>query len=169
MRATVTLVPVSEYLHTAYEPECDYVDGVLEDRNVGGKTHAKAQKKLLLYLEQRHEAWDIFVAPELRVQIGPTRFRIPDVCVTRGPEPDEEILTMPPFLCIEILSPEDRMSRMQVKIKDYLEFGVQYVWVVDPLTRQGWVYTSDGGHEAGEALRTENPEIVVPLKEVFES
>jgi Uma2 family endonuclease len=167
MGATSTLISVNEYLQTVYEPECDYVDGVLEDRNVGEKTHAKVQKRLLLYMEQRHEAWDIFAAPELRVQVGPTRFRIPDVVVTVGPEPEEEILTQPPFLCIEILSPEDRMSRMQAKIKDYLDFGVGYVWVVDPRTRQAWVYTSEGMRDAVEELWTENPEIVVPLKEIF--
>jgi len=31
----VPYVSVEEYLHTVYEPDMDYVDGVLEDRNVG--------------------------------------------------------------------------------------------------------------------------------------
>jgi hypothetical protein len=33
--ATSTLVPVSEYLATAYRPDCDYVDGQLQKRNLG--------------------------------------------------------------------------------------------------------------------------------------
>jgi Uma2 family endonuclease len=165
-----TLVSVEEYLHTAYDPDCDYVDGVLVDRNVGEKDHSKAQKRILLYLEERRVRWNIFVIQELRVQVSRTRYRIPDICVVAGPEPDEQILTTPPFLCIEILSPEDRMSRMQQRIDDYLAFGVSYVWVIDPQTRRAWAYTAEVMREVRDGLlRTENPDITVPLQEVFGS
>ena len=40
MNAVPTMVSVDEYLHTAYHPDCDYVDGVVEDRNVGEKDHS---------------------------------------------------------------------------------------------------------------------------------
>jgi hypothetical protein len=33
--ALATRVSLEEYLSTDYEPDCDYVDGVLEERNVG--------------------------------------------------------------------------------------------------------------------------------------
>jgi Uma2 family endonuclease len=86
-----------------------------------------------------------------------------------GPEPDEQIFTKPPFLCIEVLSPEDRMSRMQDRINDYLAFGVAYVWVVDPRTRKAWVYTSEAMREVRDGvLRTENPELTVLLEALFE-
>jgi Uma2 family endonuclease len=45
----------------------------------------------------------------MRVHVKPTRFRIPDICIVLG-DKYEKILTKPPFLCIEILSPEDRWS-----------------------------------------------------------
>ena len=161
-------VSVDEYLHAAYDPDCDYVDGFVLDRNVGEKDHSKAQQEILVYLHERRNLWNIFVIQEQRVQVSPTRFRIPDVCVIVGPEPDEQIFTHPPFLCIEILSPEDRMSRMQVKIDDYLRFGVSYVWVVDPQTRKAWIYTPDVIREVRDGmLRTENPEIAVPLDEIL--
>ena len=167
MGTATTLLSVDEYLRTVYEPDCDFVDGELEDRNVGEKSHSKVQKKLLLYLEQRHETWNIFVIQELRVQVSATRFRIPDVSVVFGPEPEEEILTTPPFICIEIVSPEDRMSRMERKIEDYFKFGVRYVWVLDPIAKRAWVHTPGLAREAKDELRTENPEITVPLNEVF--
>lgn len=170
MGALPTLVSVDEYLHTAYEPDCDYVDGQLLERNVGEKDHSKVQRDLLVYLHQRRTLWNLFAIQEQRVQISRTRFRVPDVCVVLGPEPDEQIFTQPPFLCIEILSPEDRMSRMQVKIDDYLRFGVSYVWVIDPQTRKAWIYAADSIREVRDGiLRTENPEITVPLGEIFES
>lgn len=168
MSASPALVSVEEYLRTVYKPDCDYVDGVVLERNVGEKSHAKLQLAILMYLRNREEQWGIFAIQETRVQISPTRYRVPDVCVFSGPEPDEEIFTHPPFLCIEILSPEDRMSRMQARIDDYLGFGVHYVWVIDPKSRRAWAYTSAAIREVRDGeLRTENPDIVVPLSELF--
>lgn len=169
MGALGALVSIEEYLRTDYEPDCDYVDGVLVERNVGEKDHAKLQKRMLLYLEHRSVQWNIFVIQEQHVQVSATRYRVPDLCVVVGPEPEEQILTKPPFLCVEVLSPEDRMSRMQQKIADYLKFGVSFVWVVDPQTRQAWIYTADIMREVTDGmLRTANPELLVPLSEVFE-
>ena len=168
MATVETLVPVEEYLHSVYRPDVDYVDGVLVDRNVGEKNHAKVQREILVYLHMRRAQWNIFAIQESRVQISRTRYRVPDVCVFVGPEPDEQIFTQPPFLCIEVLSPEDRMSRMQERIDDYLAFGVEYVWVVDPKTCRAWIYRTEGMHEVRDGfLRTENPEIAVPLAEIF--
>jgi Uma2 family endonuclease len=49
--------------------------------------------------------------PEQRVQIKATRVRIPDVCILAENAPHEKIIRTPPLLCIEILSPEDTMSK----------------------------------------------------------
>jgi Uma2 family endonuclease len=162
------LVSVEEYLHTVYRPDCDYVDGELVDRNVGEKSHAKAQQEALVLLRAGRAEWNIFPIQEARVQVSQTRYRVPDICVFVGPEPDEEVFTQPPFLCIEILSPEDRMSRMQERIDDYLGFGVEYVWVVDPQSHRAWVYRREGMHEAPNGvLRTTNPDIEIPLADIF--
>ena len=135
---------------------------------MGEKDHSKVQKKLLVFLELHAEQWKIFVIQEQRVQVAQTRFRVPDLCVIAGPEPDEQIFRRPPFLCVEILSPEDRMSRMQRKVDDYLRFGVAYVWVIDPQTRKAWTYTAEAIREVRNGmLRTEAPEIAVPLAAIF--
>ena len=55
MGAISNLVPVEEYLHTAYSPDCDYVDGVVEERNVGEKDHNKAQQELVFYFRERRQ------------------------------------------------------------------------------------------------------------------
>ena len=165
---TATLVPVSEYLSTDYSPDCEYVDGELEERNMGERDHGNVQMALSAYLYNRRKQLRIRVFLEQRIQLSPTRFRVPDICVVAGPEPQEQIFTQPPFLCVEILSPEDRMSRMQEKIDDYLGFGVRYVWLVNPQSRRAYVYTSEGMTEVKDGvLRTREPEIAVPLEEVF--
>lgn len=80
------------------------------------------------------------------------------------------MLTKPPFVAIEILSKDDRMSDMQERIDDYLKFGVRYVWVINPRTHRAWAYTKDGSHEAKDGiLRTENPAIELPLPEIFQA
>ena len=45
---------------------------------------------------------------------------------------------IPPLLCVEILSPEDRFGRMEERIADYLKMGVRDVWVIDPMIVQGY-------------------------------
>src|SRR4051794_16065793 len=127
--ATGTLVSVEEYLNTSYESDCDYVDGEIVERNVGEWDHSRLQGAFIGYFRQAEKQTGLLVAPELRVQVMPTRFRVPDVCLVMAPGPQEQILRTPPFLCIEILSKDDRYSATQEKIDDYLNFGVKYVWV----------------------------------------
>ena len=123
----------------------------------------------VLFFGARRKQWGINVVPEQRVQVKPQRFRIPDVCVVLG-QPNEQILTKPPFICIEILSPEDRMSRVEERIDDYLAMGVPHVWLLDPKTRRAYTATLAEGlcEVKGESLTTENPAFEVPLGEIFE-
>jgi hypothetical protein len=41
---TATLISLDTYLTTSYEPDVDYVDGVLEERNVGEYDHNIVQR-----------------------------------------------------------------------------------------------------------------------------
>jgi Uma2 family endonuclease len=167
MKATM-LVPVEEYLRTAYRPDCDYLDGEVLERNVGERDHSKLQREFILYLGTRAKQWGIHVFPEQRVQVAAHRFRIPDICVVAGKEPGEQIFREPPFICIEVLSKDDTLRSVQSRVDDYLKFGVPHVWVFDPFDRRVWTYTSDGSREVKDGvLRTENPAIEVFLAELF--
>lgn len=165
---TRTLIPIEEYLSTDYSPDCDYVDGEVQERNLGEWDHSSIQMQFLLYLGTRQKQLGIRVVPEQRVQVSPTRFRIPDVCVILG-EPDGQIIRKPPFLCIEVLSPEDKMSRMRDRVDDYLKMGVPHVWVVDPESKAAFTITpAEGWREVKDGiLRTHNPSFDVPLSEIF--
>jgi len=163
---TGSLATIREYVTTSYEPDCDYVDGTIEERNSGEYDHAHLQATATSYLGNHSRERGIIVLLAPRIQVSPTRFRVPDVCVILTDHPKEQIFRTPPFICIEILSPEDRLSRVQEKMNDYLYFGVPYVWMLDPATRKAYRWTTKGMHEVAE-LRTENPEIVVPLPALF--
>jgi hypothetical protein len=38
-----TLISIAEYLASNYEPDRDYIDGVLEERNLGEYDHGRLQ------------------------------------------------------------------------------------------------------------------------------
>ena len=165
---TGTIVPVNEYLSTSFRPDREYLDGEILERNVGEWNHSKLQARLIILLAQLAQGQQLHAVPEQRVQVTPTRFRVPDVTVVAGPEPEEQILTSPPFLCIEILSRDDRMSEMQERIDDYLRFGVRYVWVLDPRLKRAFAYTGNGvSQPVSEVLETENPTVAIPLATLF--
>lgn len=165
--AASTAISVEEYLHAVYRPDCDYVDGEVVERNVGEFDHSTVQSILIGRLREVAGSLSIRVLPELRMKVSATRFRIPDVCVMLKSQKPERVLTQPPFLCIEVLSPEDRMSRFTQRVKEYLAFGVQYVWVIDPENRTAFVYRRDEMHEVRNRLTTNNPSISISLAEIF--
>ncbi len=166
---TGTLISVEQYLATSYRPDCDYVDGRIEERNLGEQDHSGVQGAIVGFFYARRKKWNIRVLPEQRVQVTANRFRIPDVAIILG-KTNEQILTKPPFLCIEILSPEDRMSRVEERIADFLSMGVPCVWLIDPATRQAYTATAAEGLREVKSgiLRTENPALEMPLAEIFE-
>ncbi|HKE27167.1 MAG TPA: Uma2 family endonuclease [Bryobacteraceae bacterium] len=164
---TGELIGVRENLSTSYGPDRDYVDGVVEERSVGEKDHTKLQRQLLVYYGKRAEKWGIQVFPGRRIQVSPTRFRVPDVCVTAGPEPAEQVFYTPPFMGVEILSPEDRRSRVRERSDDYLPFGVPHAFLLDPEIRKAYRWTTAGMTEVSD-LPTENPDIFVLLEALFE-
>ena len=99
---------------------------------------------------------------KIRIQISPTRDRVADIAVWRSGHIGDRIPTVPPFLAIEILSPEDRITRMQPKIVEYLAIGFEWIWLIDPIEKSALLFARQSGG-LSEALRTENPMIEIPL------
>jgi Uma2 family endonuclease len=96
-----------------------------------------------LYTVAHHLGYEVWVEQRLQTKMNPARYRVPDVCVTLG-EPAEEVFTTPPFLCVEILSPDDSALELRLKIDEYLAFGVDFIWVIDPVALNGEIHTRDG-------------------------
>ena len=164
--AVGTLVPLEEYLSTNYDPDCDWIDGELIERNMGEFDHSSLQMTIGALLHGQRRAAGIHVFPELRMQVAARRYRVPDILVTTS-KGKGSILREPAFLCVEVLSPEDRVTRVEARIGEYLAFGVPYVWMIDPRERKAWIYTSEGRREASEALTTAHPDLRIPLDELF--
>src|SRR5271168_5140175 len=114
---TTTQVSLEEYLTTSYEPDVDYLDGELEERNVGEYDHNVVQRAIDNWFHSRRKEWGVRSVAEQRTRLTPTRYRVPDVSVFRRDTPVEQVFTRPQLIAIEVLSPEDRHSRMQVRIE----------------------------------------------------
>ena len=165
--AAGTQISVEEYLHTVYRPDCDYVDGVVEERNLGEWDHSSVQTQLVVFFS-RFRNTGLRAVTELRMRVRENKYRVPDVVVTAG-VPTEQVLTRPPLLCIEILSSEDTVSRMNARVKDYLEFGVPAVWVIDPRQRRVSIYRQNGMEEAtGDVVKLDSLSIEIPFSEIFD-
>ncbi len=90
------MISVDEYLHTAYHPDCDYIDGEVVERNFGDRPHSKAQRNLIGWFGQHEKTLATICFPGQRMRLSQTRFRVPDVCVFIGQVPDQNIFRTPP-------------------------------------------------------------------------
>jgi len=133
--AAANLVSIEQYLHTSYEPDADYVDGVIEERCLGRWDHSSWQQAIQLWFQAHAKDWNIRVRPELRMRTGATRFRIPDVSVFDRDQIIEQIPTRAPLAVFEVLSPEDRLARVEKKLADFEAMGILEVWLLDPETK----------------------------------
>lgn len=147
---------VREYLRTSWSPDREFVDGRIEERNLGEKEHSIIQRYLTFLFMLKRTEWGVEVFPELRTQTQSTRFRVPDVLVTRVDDAFERYITRPPLIAIEILSPEDTLSAMWMKAEEYRQFGIEHIWIIDPDPRI--VYRST--EAALEEVRSS--ELIVP-------
>ncbi|ADW69814.1 Uma2 family endonuclease [Granulicella tundricola] len=156
---------MSEYLATSYRPDCEYVDGELRGRNVGEWLHARSLALMASWIGGHENEWNVIGCISLRVKTSSSRVRVPDLVVLR-PRVQPDILTEPPLLVIEILSPGDSYWDLQERSRDYQAMGVETVWIVDPKTRSGRVCRGEEWIGA-ERLEVAGTPIYVELKELF--
>jgi Uma2 family endonuclease len=164
--ATATHISLEQYLKTTYEPDAEYIDGEVEERNTGEYDHNVVQMALLLWFHRNAKEWNIRVVQEQRTRLTPTRVRIPDVSVFSRDLPIEQVFTQPQLIAIEVLSPEDHLARTQEKIDDYIAFHVPNIWIVDPKKRIGWD-CGNGNWIRRERFEVSGSPIYLSLDELF--
>lgn len=132
MAASTTFVPVEIYLASSFEPDADYVDGAIQERPMGEDDHSAWQDAIAAWFRQQARQGQIRVRPELRVQVSPTRYRVPDVTLLERNIEQEPIATHPPVAVFEILSPGDTLRDMMTRCRDYEGMGIRTILVIDP-------------------------------------
>ena len=162
---TPTQVSIEEYLNTSYRPDREYVDGEVRERNVGKWEHARVQALLTAWFLQHESKWGVMTSTEQRTRASSTRVRVPDlVVVVAGPQPP--VIQEPPLLVVEILSPDDTYSEIEDRSRDYMNMGVETVWLIDPKTRTGRMCVANAWKSAPR-LEVPGTPIYVELAELF--
>ena len=166
MAADTTLVSVEEYLRTNYEPNCEYIDGVLRRKPMPTRKHGLLEARLAQLINVGFTEFE--AGCEVTVQIRAGKYLVPDLIIQRRDHIQDPYPIDPVHVCIEILSPDDRISEVFAKCEDYHSWGVETTWIVDPESRRAWEYRK--GQLPSEApgdgsLRAEG--IAIPLAEVF--
>ena len=170
MATSPMLLSMAEYLRTSYQPDVDFVDGEIEERHLGEFEHNTLQVAVGSFFWARRKEWNIHPVTEQRIQVAGNRVRIADVAVLRGDAPREKVIVTPPLVCVEILSPEDRLSRTKLVLADYLVMGVANIWLIDPIYRAAFTFDGAGLHEADPTqLRAAGTAISLDLTEAFEA
>lgn len=108
----------------------------------------------------------------------PDKVRIPDISFTsrerlpRGAEEDGHG-KVAPDLIIEVISQNDRVLDVAMKVQDFLAAGVRLVWVVNPYVKHVQTYRSTGPGSTlrvGDILEGEDvlPGFRCPVAKLFE-
>ena len=116
-------IGVEEYLDLAFEdrPEPDYVDGKVVERALPTPIHSRIQALLILLFARLMGPYGLLLQPELRLRVSAQRFRVVDLAVYRDSRPEGRYADSPALVAIEIVSPDDRHSRVTDRLEDYLQ------------------------------------------------
>ncbi len=151
MRKALSL---DDYLAMSLDQECELVAGELRPKPTGTFHHSDVQLALAVML------YRVFGRARTKVEFSIRRGEevlIPDVCVLRPGTPKlyRQVLDESPLLFVEIVSPSQRPGELFVKCEMYHEWGVEYCWVIDPVSKRAWNYHAGmGGAEETRDLLT---------------
>lgn len=167
MSATATLLSLGEFhnIFDGVKPNHEYWFGEAVAKSMPTFTHGALQ----VVLGQMLRAAGLKSYSEVTLRISPELELIPDVVATRR-KPDGPYATEPVDLCVEILSPDDRLNRTMKKAGHYVGWGVADVWIVDPSARTAWMVNAqhpDGLWVHPDGTLTAASGIQIPLTKLF--
>ena len=146
------------------KPYFELLHGEAVRKSPGTKLHSKLQLVLCLILAALgFKSW-----PELTLDIDDSWQPVPDVCGSIAPVEDP-YPTQAVAVAIEILSPNDRFTRVVQKCRKYAEWGIKDILVVDPVGREGWHWDTTNGDLARiqESYRFQSRPVELALTDVF--
>lgn len=93
---------------------------------------------LSTFVRQRGDLYLCSNDTGVQVEEDPDTVRGPDISVFAGQidlDEDYGYKGDPPLLCVDVVSPSDRVNQIAERVADLLNGGVRLVWVVDPAAR----------------------------------
>ena len=135
----LTSVPFRK-MYAERKPHYELLDGEAVQKSVPTKLHSVLQFVLSLMLKEL----GFKSRPELTLAIDESWQPTPDVCGIIGSEEDP-YPTRAIAVAIEVLSPEDRFTRIIQKCRKYAEWGIKDILVFDPVAREAWYWDRVSG------------------------
>jgi len=155
-----------EYLRTSFEgTEPDYVDGELVERTMPNFFHSRVQVRLSDAFKSLEDRRQLFRSSEIRLRVGPGRFRVADFALFSS-EQHEAIPETLPYAVIEIVSPDDRHEELMSKLGDYEQARVEFIFIADPPIRKLSRYVH-GDLISVAALELAAYDVSIPLLKIF--
>jgi Uma2 family endonuclease len=161
-------VTVEEWMTLPEDVPGEFVDGRLVEEEVPDYLHEVLVAWLARVLgDWAERAGAIVGASEAKFTLSSTRGRKADLTVYfagRRPPP-RGVITVPPDLAVEIVSPSPRDQRRDrvEKMDEYARFGIRFYWLVDPQQRTVDIYEQGADRsytrrvEAGSGLLQDVP------------
>ncbi len=163
--ATQPVLTLEDYFRMRFQGAAmELVDGELVERGEPVYLHSKTQGRCFRLLEKPSKG--LFSGTEMRLRLGENRIRIADVAAFRGSEPTDQTPSTPPFIVIEVVSPDDRYLDIHTKLEEYRRWGVEHVWLVDPWSRKLHAYP--GRLEEVDKLEIPTLEISIGASDLFD-
>ncbi len=161
-----TSFSVEEYLRTSYDnPDREFRDGELEDRSSPDYIHGKTQGLLVAIFFALRNRLPVFPSVETRLRLRKNLVLIPDVTVFHPLEPTSGLPEFPPLIAIEVLSNDDRLTKVRSKMEEYRAWGIKHVWLVDP--HQKRMYICDEGFKEVASLRVPEFDLEILPADIF--
>lgn len=175
--ATVATKPITadEFYDFVHRPEnrdrvFELERGEIVEMSRPGKLHgfvcANVIAILVLFARQRKKGYVCANDTGVVVEHDPDTVRGPDVMfyedAKRYEDLEKKFGKTPPLLAVEVLSPNDRIGKVNRRIKEQLEFGTGLVWVVDPESRNVTVYRAGKDYSLFEESDEITGEDVLP-------
>jgi Uma2 family endonuclease len=115
---------------------------------IHGRVCANTTFKLEVFARKRRKGYVVCNDSGVILEYDPDTVRGPDVAWYEDVLSFEDLPKkwgdIPPRVAVEVLSPNDTASYITDKINDYLENGVELVWVIDPESRTVTIYSKTG-------------------------
>jgi Uma2 family endonuclease len=136
------------------------------------KNHAIVQSNLVFQLKLKYRP-QYEILSEISLELNDWE-ATPDVAVYPKMKvnflEDEVRLSEPPLCAIEILSPSQALSDLINKTDKYFKNGVRSCWLVLPMLKNVYVFSSFGFYRvffANDTLQDDALGLELPLEEVF--
>lgn len=120
-----------------FEPDAEFVDGIIEERPVGTVEHSRWQAAIMRWFQQHEKEWNIESLPEVRLTLRPGLHRVPDVTILdrRGGRAEGRTVTIPPSIAVfEVFSPDESIKQLRRKFAEYDLAEIPNIWFIDPDT-----------------------------------